>query len=222
MRRRVTPDPSCTSATAQLTRASLDRRRPNLLFAVSGDGEPAGSGDRPIRPDVRADIYEGHGLSETCTGAASSSTSGAVRIRNPSTVGRPIWGTDAEIAAPADIEDRIELLRPAPGDRRGGDARDTTSSSGSSGSIREATRRSWWTAGIRSGSDLRRKDAEVAVLVDRPGRKPAIFFNSATKSTSYSSRALAGGTGLPSEVHRPGCGPVAASSARPLPSLAPP
>ena len=52
------------------------------------------------------DIYEGYGLSETSPVATFNQR---VFGRKPGTVGRPIWGTDAEIAAP-EIEDRIELL----------------------------------------------------------------------------------------------------------------
>ena len=53
-----------------------------------------------------ADIYEGYGLSETSPVATFNQQ---VFGRKPGTVGRAIWGTEAEIAA-AEVEDRIELL----------------------------------------------------------------------------------------------------------------
>jgi long-chain acyl-CoA synthetase len=53
-----------------------------------------------------ADIYEGYGLSETSPVATFNQ---AVFGRKPGTVGRAIWGTEAEIAKP-EIEDRIELV----------------------------------------------------------------------------------------------------------------
>ena len=89
-----------------LTAARADERRPTLRIAVSGGASlPVAVIDR-FAQTFGADIYEGYGLSETSPVATFNQR---VYGRKPGTVGRPIWGTDAEIAAP-EIEDRIELL----------------------------------------------------------------------------------------------------------------
>ncbi len=51
-------------------------------------------------------IYEGYGLTETATSVAYNQRAWPTR---PGTVGRPLWGMEAEIAR-ADLDDRIELL----------------------------------------------------------------------------------------------------------------
>ncbi|MFI9503673.1 long-chain fatty acid--CoA ligase [Nocardia sp. NPDC052566] len=53
-------------------------------------------------------IYEGYGLTETSPVVAYNQRAWPCK---PGTVGKPIWGVDAEIAR-ADIDDRIELLPP--------------------------------------------------------------------------------------------------------------
>ncbi len=53
-----------------------------------------------------ADVYEGYGLSETSPVATFNQE---IFGRQPGTVGRPVWGTEARIAA-ADVEGRIEFL----------------------------------------------------------------------------------------------------------------
>ena len=89
-----------------LTAARADERRPTLRIAVSGGASlPVAVIDR-FAQTFGADIYEGYGLSETSPVATFNQR---VFGRKPGTVGRPIWGTDAEIAVP-EIEDRIELL----------------------------------------------------------------------------------------------------------------
>ncbi len=89
-----------------LAAARADERRPTLRTAVSGGASlPVAVIDK-FAQVFEADIYEGYGLSETSPVATFNQR---VFGRKPGTVGRPIWGTDAEIAAP-EIEDRIELL----------------------------------------------------------------------------------------------------------------
>ena len=86
--------------------ARTDARRPALRIACSGGASlPVAVIDK-FAETFGADIYEGYGLSETSPVATFNQ---AVFGRKPGTVGRAIWGTDAEIAA-AEIEDRIELL----------------------------------------------------------------------------------------------------------------
>lgn len=53
-----------------------------------------------------ADVYEGYGLSETSPVATFNQE---IFGRKPGTVGRPVWGTEARIAAP-EVEERIEFL----------------------------------------------------------------------------------------------------------------
>ena len=89
-----------------LTAARVDERRPTLRIAMSGGASlPVAVIDK-FAQTFGADIYEGYGLSETSPVATFDQ---AVFGRKPGTVGRAVWGTDAEIAAP-EIEDRIELL----------------------------------------------------------------------------------------------------------------
>ncbi len=89
-----------------LAAARDDERRPELRRAVSGGASLPVAVIDAFKRVFGADIYEGYGLSETSPVATFNQE---VFGRKPGTVGRPIWGTDAEIADPA-IEDRIELL----------------------------------------------------------------------------------------------------------------
>jgi long-chain acyl-CoA synthetase len=89
-----------------LAAARADERRPVLRLAVSGGASLPVAVIDAFRNVFGADIYEGYGLSETSPVATFNQ---AVFGRKAGTVGRPIWGTDAEIADPA-IEDRIVLL----------------------------------------------------------------------------------------------------------------
>jgi len=89
-----------------LAAARSDARRPTLRIAVSGGASlPVAVIDR-FAEVFGADIYEAYGLSETSPVATFNQP---VFGRKPGTVGRAIWGTDAEIAA-AEIDDRVELL----------------------------------------------------------------------------------------------------------------
>jgi long-chain acyl-CoA synthetase len=89
-----------------LAAARADERRPTLRIAVSGGASLPVAVIDHFKEVFAADIYEGYGLSETSPVATFNQ---AVFGRKPGTVGRPIWGTDAEIAAP-DVDGRIELL----------------------------------------------------------------------------------------------------------------
>lgn len=89
-----------------LAAARADERRPGLRMAISGGASLPVAVIDAFAEVFGADIYEGYGLSETSPVATFNQQ---VFGRKPGTVGRPIWGTDAEIAAP-EIEDRIELL----------------------------------------------------------------------------------------------------------------
>ena len=89
-----------------LAAARDDERRPALRRAVSGGASLPVAVIDAFKRVFGADIYEGYGLSETSPVATFNQE---VFGRKPGTVGRPIWGTDAEIADPA-VEDRIELL----------------------------------------------------------------------------------------------------------------
>jgi long-chain acyl-CoA synthetase len=89
-----------------LAAARKDERRPVLRSAISGGASlPVAVIDK-FAEVFGADIYEGYGLSETSPVATFNQP---VFGRKPGTVGRAIWGTEAEVAAP-EIEDRIELL----------------------------------------------------------------------------------------------------------------
>jgi long-chain acyl-CoA synthetase len=89
-----------------LAAARDDERRPVLRIAVSGGASLPVAVIDAFKRVLGADIYEGYGLSETSPVATFNQ---AVFGRKPGTVGRPIWGTDAEIADPA-VDDHIELL----------------------------------------------------------------------------------------------------------------
>ncbi len=89
-----------------LTAARGDQRRPSLRIAVSGGASLPVAVIDSVAEVFGADIYEGYGLSETSPVATFNQP---VFGRKPGTVGRAIWGTQAEIAA-AEVEDRIDLL----------------------------------------------------------------------------------------------------------------
>ena len=89
-----------------LAAARDDDRRPVLRMAVSGGASLPVAVIDSFASVFGADIYEGYGLSETSPVATFNQP---IFGRKPGTVGRAIWGTEAEIAAP-EIEDRIELL----------------------------------------------------------------------------------------------------------------
>ena len=89
-----------------LAAARTDDRRPTLRIAASGGSSlPVAVIDK-FAEVFGADIYEGYGLSETSPVATFNQP---VFGRKPGTVGRAIWGVDAEIAA-ADVEGRIVKL----------------------------------------------------------------------------------------------------------------
>lgn len=89
-----------------LAAARTDPRRPELRVAASGGASlPVAVIDK-FAEVFKADIYEGYGLSETSPVATFNQP---VFGRKPGTVGRAIWGVEAEIAA-AEVEGRIDLL----------------------------------------------------------------------------------------------------------------
>ncbi len=89
-----------------LAAARADERRPVLRTAVSGGASLPVTIIDKFAEVFGADIYEGYGLSETSPVATFNQP---VFGRKPGTVGRGIWGVDADIAA-AEVEGRIELL----------------------------------------------------------------------------------------------------------------
>lgn len=89
-----------------LAAARADERRPTLRIAVSGGASLPVAVIDAFADVFGADIYEGYGLSETSPVATFNQR---VYGRKAGTVGRAIWGTDAEIAA-AEVEGRIQLL----------------------------------------------------------------------------------------------------------------
>jgi long-chain acyl-CoA synthetase len=89
-----------------LAAARSDPRRPQLRVAASGGASlPVAVIDK-FAEVFKADIYEGYGLSETSPVATFNQP---VFGRKPGTVGRAIWGVQAEIAA-AEVEGRIDLM----------------------------------------------------------------------------------------------------------------
>ena len=124
-----------------LAAARDDRRRPTLLFAVSGGASlPVAVIDR-FAQTFGADIYEGYGLSETSPVATFNQRVFGRKPRNrgPADLGHGRGDRRARDRGPH----RTVAHR---GDRRGGDAGDTTSSP-AIWTIRRPPRRSWWTAG---------------------------------------------------------------------------
>ncbi|OPF70698.1 long-chain-fatty-acid--CoA ligase [Streptomyces antioxidans] len=91
---------------ALLDAAVRDSRRPALDRAFSGGSALPVKVLEEFQEVYGCPIYEGYGLTETSPVVAYNQKAWP---RRPGTVGRPIWGVEAEIAA-ADVEDRIELL----------------------------------------------------------------------------------------------------------------
>lgn len=89
-----------------LAAARQDERRPELRLAISGGASLPVTVIDKFAEVFKADIYEGYGLSETSPVATFNQPDFG---RKPGTVGRAIWGVDAEIAA-AEVEDEIRLL----------------------------------------------------------------------------------------------------------------
>ncbi|PWJ05405.1 long-chain fatty acid--CoA ligase [Streptomyces sp. NWU49] len=91
---------------ALLDAAAHDARRPVLDRAFSGGSALPVKVLEEFQEVYDCPIYEGYGLTETSPVVAYNQKAWP---RRPGTVGHPIWGVEAEIAA-ADVEDRIELL----------------------------------------------------------------------------------------------------------------
>ncbi|MFD8283058.1 long-chain fatty acid--CoA ligase [Streptomyces solisilvae] len=91
---------------ALLETAAHDARRPALDRAFSGGSALPVKVLEEFQEVYGCPIYEGYGLTETSPVVAYNQKAWP---RRPGTVGRPIWGVEAEIAA-ADVENRIELL----------------------------------------------------------------------------------------------------------------
>ncbi|MYX97622.1 AMP-binding protein [Streptomyces sp. SID486] len=91
---------------ALLDAAADDVRRPALDRAFSGGSALPVKVLEDFQEVYGCPIYEGYGLTETSPVVAYNQKAWP---RRPGTVGRPIWGVEAEIAA-ADVEDRVELL----------------------------------------------------------------------------------------------------------------
>lgn len=91
---------------ALLDAAAQDTRRPALDRAFSGGSALPVKVLEDFQETYGCPIYEGYGLTETSPVVAYNQKAWP---RRPGTVGRPIWGVEAEIAA-ADVEDRVELL----------------------------------------------------------------------------------------------------------------
>ncbi|KDN83861.1 AMP-binding protein [Kitasatospora cheerisanensis] len=91
---------------ALLDAARLDPRRPPLDRVYSGGSALPVSVLEEFQEVFGCPIYEGYGLTETATSVAYNQRAWPTR---PGTVGRPLWGMEAEIAR-ADLDDRIELL----------------------------------------------------------------------------------------------------------------
>jgi long-chain acyl-CoA synthetase len=91
---------------ALLDAAERDPRRPPLDRAFSGGSALPVAVLERFESVFGCRIYEGYGLTETSSSVAYNQRAWPTR---PGTVGRPLWGTEVEIAR-ADLEGRIELL----------------------------------------------------------------------------------------------------------------
>ncbi|MEU1345314.1 long-chain fatty acid--CoA ligase [Streptomyces sp. NPDC005827] len=91
---------------ALLDAAAKDPCRPPLDRAYSGGSALPVAVLERFEEVYGCRIYEGYGLTETSSSVAYNQRAWPTR---PGTVGRPLWGTEVEIAR-SDVEDRIELL----------------------------------------------------------------------------------------------------------------
>jgi long-chain acyl-CoA synthetase len=91
---------------ALLEAAKKDERRPNLRSALSGGSAMPLAVLEKFEEVFQVRVLEGYGLTETSPVATFNQKNWPTK---PGTIGRPIWGVDADIAA-ADVEGRIELL----------------------------------------------------------------------------------------------------------------
>ncbi|SHN36003.1 long-chain-fatty-acid--CoA ligase [Cryptosporangium aurantiacum] len=80
--------------------------KPPLRLAISGGASLPLTVLEEFEQVFGIPVYEGYGLTETSPVATFNQKGWPTK---PGTVGRPIWGVDAEIARP-EIEERIELL----------------------------------------------------------------------------------------------------------------
>ena len=87
-------------------RASESGEKPPLRLAISGGASLPLTVLEEFEEVFGIPVYEGYGLTETSPIATFNQKDWPTK---PGTVGRPIWGVDAEIAR-AEIEERIELL----------------------------------------------------------------------------------------------------------------
>ncbi|GAA5703454.1 long-chain-fatty-acid--CoA ligase [Streptomyces avermitilis] len=95
-----------TMCIALLDAAVRDPRRPPLDRIFSGGAALPVPVLEKVEEVFDCRIYEGYGLTETSPVVAYNQRAWPCR---PGTVGRPVWGVEAEIAR-ADLEGRIELL----------------------------------------------------------------------------------------------------------------
>jgi long-chain acyl-CoA synthetase len=91
---------------ALLDAARKDDRRPQLRSALSGGSAMPLAVLEKFQDVFDVRVLEGYGLTETSPVATFNQKNWPTK---PGTIGRPIWGVDADIAA-ADVEGRIELL----------------------------------------------------------------------------------------------------------------
>lgn len=82
--------------------------KPPLRLAISGGASLPLTVLEEFEQVFGIPVYEGYGLTETSPVATFNQKDWPTK---PGTVGRPIWGVDAEVAR-AEIEERIELLGP--------------------------------------------------------------------------------------------------------------
>jgi long-chain acyl-CoA synthetase len=90
-----------------LQAASANPDRPPLRYAVSGGAALPLAVLEEFRSTFNAPVHEGYGLTETSPTVSFNYVGEEPR---PGTVGKPLWGVDAEVAD-AEVEDRIEFLR---------------------------------------------------------------------------------------------------------------